>query len=1314
MESDALKKISIRIEKDGAVIGSGCLLPGQSETFYCLTARHCLVEENDGVREFRLKRYDEKSGGYVKLPYSEFFLDEEHDAAILKVDYSKGEYPVGVYPGKRSGWDSKVCISGYPMAADGCLVPVLATINAPASSDDRITIHMDNTYEKYGELELNGLSGGGCFVEKKRGLKLIGIEKEFAVEKQFQAALNCTDIEVYQGILRKHHMPLLQIRREYINLDSPGIKQVSPVPDKLGEPEFRNQWVDASFSETLKKNVCEYFERGEGAFLIYGTSGIGKTRTALEVCRDTYPFFDALIFESFRTFQKFRNELSAYKDTAYLIVDDVTLADWREIDGLCHDCPNLRIVCISGELETETVSIYGGRYLLHLETCTDDDVKRLISVAYPGLNERDMELVVKFSGHDLRFALLLAELFRNDPAFMEKRWTKAGICTAAFAARAVIERRLTRVNSDNPHSPEQVANAFSMFLNFGMNPTPADELGFISNYFGIDQYELEHSAEEFSTQRLGVIRDNYFELSPRALARILFTECHDAMIRRGNRTYGEFMDKIPSDEMRKSFLLRVSECGEKVKKEVEGKLFPWFQKKYAVYRVSEFAQRAQSGSIQCSLSKESARFSVDEAMMYVEFFPETGLPWLVQLVNNSSPNELRDFTGYHKGRREILWMCQRLASFQEYFYQCEEILFRLAIYESEKGLSDNSQRTWGELFEIFLSGTQTPFPEKLELLISRMKYYQAEWDAQALEAALTCMLSWNSTRILPPKMVGGRLVPEDWARQAIKTSMDLFNIHKEILRKFKEQRDAFPDMVREILFTKLLEQVHFYPSCIDDDIPKLYWDTLCAYMETEENRLQVLREIDAALDLLDYSEKEEKIRSKDTLNRQKAYLYEWRHALASDTLSERLRLLLQGSVMFGLSIDRTKEELPRIAEEVLTSGQAEPLMRATLQVFGLNGYSVYSLALILGERDCNGLLFALAKERFMDGDGNFSAGYFHGMCRDSMPGRIREVLDEALSRNPTGTLGLTLSIDISQEGYVRILKALDAGGITNYYLLLALREKWFPLLTRSQMWEILSRLERNIANDNLYILYHISREWFYQTNENRHLEAQLFLQMLSRMTPEHRCITDVDFEYRRLLEALRPFDAKACLKLTIEDVEFRGREARQSLAFLESHVAQDGDRETVFEICNRLLEPVDASLFHPPFHTLTLNLPTIFVTEWIEQDVRKRAACIAFHLPSPSREKADVPEITRVILGRYGNDDGVIRRFLVGAHGFRSFQMSELEALVEREEAVLREYDKDKNRAIRLWAEEERRTLQDMLKDKERWDAPRTERFDES
>ena len=179
-------------------------------------------------------------------------------------------------------------------------------------------------------------------------------------------------------------------------------------------------------------------------------------------------------------------------------------------------------------------------------------------------------------------------------------------------------------------------------------------------------------------------------------------------------------------------------------------------------------------------------------------------------------------------------------------------------------------------------------------------------------------------------------------------------------------------------------------------------------------------------------------------------------------------------------------------------------------------------------------------------------------------------------------------------------------------------------------------------------------------------------------------------------------------------MEFGGTQAKQSLSFLENHIFQDGDRETVFKICDRLLGPVDAFSFRPPFHTLTLNLPTIFVTEWIEEDVQKRAACIGFHLPTPSLEKVDVPEITRVILNRYGNDDVVIQRFRIGAEGWRSFNMSEVEDLVEREETVLQEYDNDKDRAIRLWAEDEWQTLQNMLKDKERWDAPQTERFDES
>lgn len=1302
---NSLLDVSVQIKRetaDSTEFGSGCVVKaGRLEVFYCLTASHCV---SDG--KITLYRYDEKSERYVEQRYSSIFRDEVHDAAILQLEgYPAETYPVEVYSGKRSDWDKQAQILGYP-AANPVLTPIVVEINSLALSPDQTTVHMQHPYTEHGSLDtIRGISGGGCFVRKKTGyFKLIGIEKAFLDEEHSQAALVCTNIEVFQDILQKNGLPLLLLWEEYIDLNSPG---VFPVWEKLEQPEFRNPWVDTNGSNAVQGVVHGYFAEGnkQGALLLYGSSGIGKTRTVLEACANTAPFHSALIFESYNAFQKFQEELARRHDETYLIVDDVTLKDWLKIVGFCNDHPFCRVVCISAELDKELSPWYDDSYnLWNLKVCADDDVKRLIRAYYNTLDDESVNAICELSDRDLRFALLFAELFRRNPDLLSRQWIMAALNTPTFAAEEIIKRRLGQVSPplDVHHTPEDIAKVFSLFLNFDLQ----HELHFISHYFGITQDELEDWRKAFQTQRLGFIRDNYFELSPRALARILFTAHYKRMILRKCGDFGNFMDSMPGNEMRKSFLRRVLECGEKVKEEVGSALALWFQNKYRAYGLAEFVRQSQSGIIQNS-SGNTARFSVDEAMMYVEFFPENGLLWLVELVSRASPEELKNFRGYSSGRRRILQTCQLLASFQDYFEQCEWILFRLAVYETENGIGDNSQGYWGDLFSILLSGTQTPFPDRLEILIRRMKSFEPGWDAHALEVALGSVFSWSSTRVLPPKIVGGKLIPEDWSHDAVKTFGDILNIHENILRRLREEKDAFPANVREILFGELLKQMRFYlPAVVmNDNIPNLYRDALLAYMDTgdkEEKRLRILAEIDASLDHLEYLKKERNTPSEE----QKEYLRNWRSKLTNNKLSERLRLLLQGNVFQYINVDKIKEELPQTAKEILASGHAESLMRKTLQASGLRDYTIYSLALLLGEQDHDMALFPLARERFMDGDGNFADGYFQGASRISMPERVRAALDEALDKNPAGALRVTLSSDMSQEGFERILKAMDRGGASNPNLLLGLiSEEWSAVLIPSQKWELLSRLVRSGTKDGLYVFCHISRQWFLRTREDKAREAQWLLQTLFEMTPQSRCLTDVNFEYIQLLTELLPFDQERCLKLATDDVEFANSSAKESLSFLECHIAECENQETVFYVCDRLFGHSDAFPFISPLRTLVHNLPLKFALAWVAQDAPTRAVIIAYHLPSPSMEKVDVPEITRAILREYGDNSEVTKRFRIGVAAWRVFSMSELEDIVAQEEPILREYANDENPVIRQWAEDEQQTLHAMLERQKRMDA---------
>ncbi len=60
-------------------------------------------------------------------------------------------------------------------------------------------------------------------------------------------------------------------------------------------------------------------------------------------------------------------------------------------------------------------------------------------------------------------------------------------------------------------------------------------------------------------------------------------------------------------------------------------------------------------------------------------------------------------------RRNLVWLAERMAQFEEYFNYAESILLRLALTENEPGISNNATGIWKGFFisyyqeQIFLS-----------------------------------------------------------------------------------------------------------------------------------------------------------------------------------------------------------------------------------------------------------------------------------------------------------------------------------------------------------------------------------------------------------------------------------------------------------------------------------------------------------------------------------------------------------------------------------------------------------------------------------
>jgi len=70
---------------------------------------------------------------------------------------------------------------------------------------------------------------------------------------------------------------------------------------------------------------------------------------------------------------------------------------------------------------------------------------------------------------------------------------------------------------------------------------------------------------------------------------------------------------------------------------------------------------------------------------------------------------------------------------------------------------------WRELFQIVLSGTATPFSQRMDLLQKRLFDTEPRIRELALQALNACLRSFSgATRSVGSKTQGGRLLPDEW------------------------------------------------------------------------------------------------------------------------------------------------------------------------------------------------------------------------------------------------------------------------------------------------------------------------------------------------------------------------------------------------------------------------------------------------------------------------------------------------------------------------------------------------------------------------
>lgn len=1286
-DEDLLRKIVVQICGKNSK-GSGLIVPStEPGRFYCLTAKHCLDEDEISLTQLT------SSSVEITLEYADILIDpdEKHDLAIILLkNYSAQLYPQkSVFVGYVNKAYTKGKLVGFPQSRNG-----LAIYNASFVSMDKSnnTLKMQltdtNTSQEDLKNQINGISGGGIFVVEDKGeYKILAIETELADKNAgFNEIIGIT-LAMANNLLKNKGWSLLASPKYRYTSMTWGEGRNVLIKEK--ECHSNSVWVNTKGSDILIKMLQDHlFEEGAQPLLLCGFSGIGKTRTVLQACIQNPELSNALFFDCYDQFNNvFNTKLRDYcnnsaEEPIYLIVDDVSFDEWDKLTGKLKNYKNVRTISIAEMGQKDSSHLTRNR-IISMIPCDIDDVVMIVHNHCPVLSDEELRSIFRLSDNDLRFALLIADAYSQ--SYEKELWS----LTARHSGRQILDRIMTQV-VDKRYI--EIIKIFSLFVDFEYNGNSKQEIDFIKDYFKLNEIILNKAIDFCADHRLGIKRGNYFELSPRVLARLLFSEYHMCIV----EDYSDFMDRLPTDELRRRFIMRAYECGSETWKEVRGILVSWFQNKYGQ------ATLVVSSGIFGNKRVELSAGNITEAMTYVEFIPDDGLRWLQFLIENTDGYVLDNFLGY-SGRRKFVWTCEHLSCFEEYFEICENILFKLSNHETEGGLSNNSSGVWSELYGIVVSNTEYSFINRLNRLINRMCNCENEQNHDLFKSALSYALSMSGTRLLPPKMVGGRLTPANWTEQHIHTMYEMIGTYMQIITILNKNAEILPTSMQHVVFQALKDHIAEYTSdgiiMFSFELYKRYRKTLERFAVTEEQRLEIVIAINIQLEYEKYSREDDSDSS--VSNQRVDELIQWRDSIAENDLVSRIKILLAKNPF--PNIEDYTENIRELVVELLENSDASNMLMEMLSLNDICDYSFSLFAHALGELDTSYKLKEVIGVNFVSGSNSFSDDYYIGIYNQNktIPDFVKQILDQAITQNPNGVLKIRIVCDFSNEGTERIIGLLEEGIINNY--IFALGEQWqirqFSLV---QMERIICALVKNCTYDSIFYFFKIGEMWLdafpHDELENILYQYIIKIPLNERQRNSTGFVEMLEHMHHHLLE---------CLNLVIQSIDYSSFLDTQTaqILFIKKHSHGQYAKEIAFGVCDCLEAQFNQVPCTLSFSLLINLLVPDMVLKWIKYDPNERAKIIAYHLPAPSLEEINVPEITLKVLEQYENNEKVFCQFIIGIHAFETYTLESVEKNSVKTFAMLEKYKNHKLALIRKWAEYEINQLKSLIKEKEQLDS---------
>jgi hypothetical protein len=1031
------------------------------------------------------------------------------------------------------------------------------------------------------------------------------------------------------------------------------------------ELELADEWVRFGSRDDVVQRVSEHLlgRQSPNVLHVAGLSGIGKTRTVYEACRRAPELKGVFYFGQYGQvgFNLYRY-LEEEGRHVCLVIDETPLDRVETVMGRLGDfADRIRVVTIGPAVRQPAIT--RDNILVLPEPDRDAGVFEVVRAAGSLLSEEVQRSIAEQSSHDLRLALLLVRASLRLPDFR-------GVPVVNIDGVWQRLMGLFAHEIGDPHEFRKFYEVLTSSIDVGMFDDVGGEIAALAAHF---KHPLEHVRDAAVTSvrcGLGLRTRRFFEATPRALAARLFTE---RVWPRIQDVLEDFFLCLP-ERLARRFLERCHDCSGPVREEVMARLGDFFLRALSGEDVTVLASRPASRLFQS----------------WAELDPGRGLNWLRQKVERAAPEQLlaleggSDGSGGWRGRRQLVWLCQNLASFSEYFEPCEAILFRLALHETEPSIGNNSTAVWESLFWPALASTELSFDRRLPILLHRLQGATPEELPLVVSAAVGCIEHRVMGLPVPPRVVGGRIVPQPWRPR---TWNEIGSYRRQAGSQVLETIAGLPEdrlpralsLVAEHLgaFTDvgLLDRVRslFRLDQLGDPLRRLV-------VAQVEKQIGFLREIGR----------------ENRPNFKFHQLEEWLAELSPPDLAARVRdLTAQKYWSFGLHDDR-EARYERLAEELVMSPET---FRGLADWFDAPEVrSADSLGFYAGRRDKDARLADIIRDWLQtDRCRSVTLGYLNGtMVREGKLSEEWAAILDALSINRPELVSLaTASADVSERGFDRLLRLLDSVPPPSSRFLQPLAfGSWLRAIGprhRARAAEALVRLAGAGDPEAAEIGIDVILMWAHV--DSKAIDSTLAALALDLVSQPFEPGSRRDFyKWREILLLLCPSYPRQVAALMVsriteprgwvgwgdpENVEVLARAATVSPSDVMEVVGEallDRNRRTIFGV----------TVFHGLFEAIGLK----YIVPWLERHSRGYLRWMARHFPSPYLDPTGrpvVPALTDWLFREHEGDNEAFEWFLMGCHSGGLWTRGEVNPDQKRQD--MQPFLEHELRRVREWAE---------------------------